>query len=111
MKYLLSLLLVLTCATAPAQPRALADLHYGDDARLRMDVYLPAQPGSGAPVIFMVHGRAWVMGDKASRGVYESKLARWLPRGLVLVSVNYRMLPQADPLEQARDVARALAWA
>jgi acetyl esterase/lipase len=27
----------------------------------------------------------------------------------VVVSTNYRMLPLADPLEQARDVGRALA--
>ena len=32
-------------------------------------------------------------------------------RGFVVVSTNYRLLPKADPLEQARDVARALAAA
>jgi acetyl esterase/lipase len=43
-----------------------------------------------------------VVGDKA---------ARWLPAGVVFVSVNYRMLPDTDPLQQARDVARAVATA
>ncbi|HEX4940092.1 MAG TPA: alpha/beta fold hydrolase, partial [Candidatus Kapabacteria bacterium] len=33
----------------------------------------------------------------------------WLPRGFILVSTNYRLLPDAAPLEQARDVARAVA--
>lgn len=110
------LLLVLAAAAlaataARAQP--LRDVAYGDDPRQRFDVYPPSGPPSAAlaPVIFMVHGGAWVVGDKAARGVVQGKLARWMPRGLALVSVNYRMLPQADPLEQARDVARALAAA
>lgn len=107
-----ALCLVFAAAGAAlAQP--LRDVAYGDDPRQRLDVYLPSgqPPDARAPVIFMVHGGAWMVGDKAARGVLQGKLARWLPRGLALVSVNYRMLPQADPLEQARDVARALAAA
>src|SRR5207247_470736 len=60
---------------------------------------------------FMVHGGAWVLGDKASPGVMENKVARWAARGYILLSVDYRMIPEADPLEQAEDVARALAAA
>ena len=37
------------------------------------------------------------------------KAGDWLPKGYVLVSTNYRLVPDADPLAQARDVARALA--
>jgi hypothetical protein len=36
-------------------------------------------------------------------------MVHWLPRGTLFMSVNYRMLPQVAPLEQARDVACALA--
>lgn len=105
--------LLLAAAGAAALAQPLRDVAYGDDPRQRMDVYLPSGqlPDARAPVIFMVHGGAWMVGDKAARGVVQGKLARWLPRGLALVSVNYRLLPQADPLEQARDVARALAQA
>lgn len=94
----------------PAGARLISDLAYGADARQRFDVYLPAQ-AKDAPVIFMVHGGAWEVGDKASGGVVGAKMARWVARGFVFVSVNYRMLPVADPLTQARDVAAALAAA
>ncbi|MDQ0008117.1 acetyl esterase/lipase [Luteibacter jiangsuensis] len=86
------------------------DIAYGNDPRQRFDVYLPPSP-RGAPVIFMVHGGAWAIGDKTNPGVVGSKAAYWLPKNYVLISVNYRLLPDAKPLDQAKDVARALATA
>lgn len=87
------------------------NIAYGADARQRFDVYAPAAGVSGAPVIFMVHGGAWRTGDKASEGVVRNKVARWVPQGYVVISTNYRLLPAADPVVQAQDVARALALA
>ena len=92
----------------PAGARALRDVAYGDDPRQRYDVYLPAQP-QRAPVILFVHGGGWANGNKDNPGVIEAKAAKWLPEGVALISTNYRMLPDTAPLEQARDVARALA--
>jgi len=86
------------------------DIAYGADALQRMDVYLPPN-AHGAPVILMVHGGAWLVGDKNAAGVTENKLTRWLPKGIIFISVNYRLSPQADPLIQAKDVALALAKA
>jgi arylformamidase len=98
----------LTAAQSPTH----RDVAYGRDPSQTLDVYAPAAtPAPGAPVIFMVHGGAWAIGDKASSHVVRHKAARWLPKGLLFISVNYRLLPKADPLEQARDVARALAFA
>ncbi|MCP1582368.1 alpha/beta hydrolase [Pseudoxanthomonas mexicana] len=92
----------------PAGARALRDVAYGDDQRQRYDVYLPAQP-QHAPVILFVHGGGWANGNKDNPGVVENKAAYWLPKGYVLVSINYRMRPDTAPIDQARDVARALA--
>jgi arylformamidase len=86
------------------------DVAYGADPLQRFDVYLPPQ-AAAAPVIVMVHGGAWEFGDKDSRGVVEAKVARWVPRGFVFISVDYRLVPAATPLEQAHDVVRALAVA
>ena len=100
--------------TLPHGTRVEQDLAYGPDAAQRMDVYRsPGAPGAGtrAPVILFVHGGAWRVGDKRHGNVVAHKVAHWLPRGTLFVSVNYRLLPQADPREQARDVARALALA
>ncbi|MBK9143061.1 MAG: alpha/beta hydrolase [Candidatus Melainabacteria bacterium] len=86
------------------------DLAYGKDPAQRIDVYIP-QGAKNAPVIFMVHGGAWMIGDKGNKGVVDNKVKRWGPQGFVFISANYRLFPAADPLEQARDVARALAFA
>ena len=92
----------------PAGTRALRDVAYGDDPRQRYDIYLPAQP-QHAPVILFVHGGGWANGNKDNPGVVENKAAYWLPKGYILISTNYRMRPDTAPLDQARDVARALA--
>ena len=86
------------------------DIAYGSDKKQKFDVYIPKQ-AKGVPVIFMVHGGAWSLGDKSSRSVIEHKVARWAPKGFIFISTNYRMLPGTDPVEQAKDVARAIAAA
>ena len=97
-------------APLPAGTRVVRDVAYGSDPRQRFDVYAPAQ-AHDAPVILMVHGGGWSRGDKAMPNVVANKVAYWVPRGVVIISVDYRMLPDTKPLEQARDVARALAIA
>lgn len=97
-------------ADLPAGARLLRDVPYGSDPRQRMDVYLPAQT-QGAPVLLLVHGGGWRHGDKAHGRLVGPKAGHWLAQGVVLVSVNYRMLPDALPDTQARDVAQALAQA
>ena len=97
------------------------DRPYGADPLQRMDVYLPAAgsaassaavaSGMRAPVIFMVHGGAWRTGDKAMSRVVQEKVARWVPKGFVFISVNYRLYPAVNVLQEAQDVAMALAAA
>lgn len=84
------------------------DVAYGSAPEQRMDVYLPAKTAK-APVIVMVHGGAWAFGSKSSRGVVDNKVDHWLPEGFIFVSVETRLQPKADPLQQAKDVAAALA--
>lgn len=101
-----TMMLALTAQTVLAGP--LRDQPYGDAPAQRFDIYAPAQ-AEGAPLILMVHGGAWARGDKAARGVVDHKAARWVARGFIVISANYRLLPEAAPIEQARDIARALA--
>src|SRR5262245_49237097 len=105
----LALAAALTAAGGPRDVRTFT-VSYGPDARQTFDVYAPIE-ATDAPVIFMVHGGAWMIGDKTNRRVVDNKVAHWVPRGFVVISANYRMLPDAGPLEQARDVARAVAAA
>ena len=84
------------------------DIAYGSDPAQRLDLYLPPRPPA-PPLIAIVGGGAWSMGDKAAPATIGAKVAHWLPLGRAVASIGYRRLPHADPLEQSRDVARALA--
>lgn len=93
----------------PAQATPwLRDVAYGQHPSQRLDVYR-AGTVSRAPVIVMVHGGAWRTGDKAAASVVDHKVARWVPKGFLFASVNYRLLPEVDAYRQAEDVARAIA--
>ena len=94
----------------PPGTRVLADIAYGPDPRQRFDVYSPPE-ARNAPVVFLVHRGGWRRGWKDHPGLIPNKAAYWLPKGYILVSTGYRLVPDADPLEQARDIARALAAA
>lgn len=109
MKSLLSCLLLALACMPLANAATTHNVAYGNDPRQQLDVYAP-DVVHAAPVILMVHGGGWRRGDKTSRGVVSNKADRWLARGLIVVSINYRMRPDADPWQQASDVARALAF-
>ena len=105
-------------AALPAGVQRIADVPYGADPAQRMDVYVPTSPTTGtnslvtsavrAPVIFMVHGGGWRYGDKAMGRVVQETVNRWVPKGFILISINYRMLPDAPVAQQERDVQAAL---
>lgn len=87
------------------------EVAYGDAPRQRLDVYAPSTAkDTPSPVLVMVHGGAWRIGDKRHGAVVNNKLSYWSARGWLFVSVNYRMLPDTDPHSQAEDVAAALAY-
>lgn len=105
--------LALAWLLAPMLPASasevLRDLAYGQAPAQRLDVYR-SEKTRGAPIIVMVHGGAWMFGDKASGGVVQPKASHWESAGYVFVSVNNRLWPAAGPLDQAKDVAAALAY-
>lgn len=87
----------------------LSDVAYGEDKKQRFDVYLPANP-QNAPIIVMVHGGAWKMGDKKSDNVVQNKMNRWVFKGIIFISLNYRLYPKATPQQQSEDVAQGLTY-
>ena len=84
-------------------------LSYGPDAKQVMDIY-PQTTSSKAPVILMVHGGGWRHGSRQSEGVVDNKLAHFGAKGYVFVSIDYRLMPEAEPNAQAEDVSRAIAY-
>ncbi len=103
-------MLALQLTPACSAEHVIRDVVYGFELGQTMDVYLPPDP-KDAPVIVMVHGGAWITGDKSNAAVYANKAAHYLPKGYIFISVNNRLVPDADPLTQADDVANALAYA
>jgi acetyl esterase/lipase len=80
-----------------------------DPVRHRLDIYLP-KGQKGFPVLFFIHGGAWMHGNKNHFGIYAA-LGRCLARhGIALVSPNYRLSPAVKHPEHVKDVARAFAW-
>jgi len=76
-----------------------------------LDVYVnePVEPSS--PVMVWVHGGGLRMGDKASSKDLASKPEYFTSKlGYILVSVNYRLLPEGMYPTNVQDVADALAW-
>ncbi len=87
----------------------LSDIAYGTHPQQRMDIYIP-QGATHAPLIVMVHGGGWRIGDKRHGNVILNKGTHYLASGAIFISVNYPMLPEATPLQQADAVAHAVAF-
>lgn len=86
------------------------NIAYGSDPLQNFNVYMPPET-SGAPVIFMVHGGGWSGGDKADTEVVQNKVAFWVPAGYIFISIDYPLVPQVNPVQQAQSVALALVYA
>lgn len=93
---------------AQHEARAKQDFSYGADQKQAIDVYFVEQP---IGMIVMLESGSWPKGDKSNAGVCRNKAAYWGQKGYLFVSVNTRLLPQADPIEQACDLSSALALA
>jgi acetyl esterase/lipase len=106
-------LLVLTLlVAAPARvaaqrtpfPDGTVEIAYGADARQRLE-FTPASR-RGAPLVLFIHGGAWSLGDMAMAG---HMAAHFHERGYAFASVDYRLVPDANPQQQAEDVAVSIA--
>ena len=87
------------------------NIPYGTENKQHFDIYYPSFHIENAPVLFMVHGGGWRIGDKAMTRVVVNKVKRWVPKGFIFISTNYRMVPDLDPIGQATDVVLAIAKA
>jgi len=75
----------------------------------KLDLYLPRDL-KDFPVLFFVHGGAWMHGDKDFFGVYSVFASAYARQGIGVVVINYRLSPAVAHPEHAKDVARAFAW-
>jgi acetyl esterase/lipase len=83
-----------------------SDLPYGDNARQRLDVYMPKAAGSH-PIVVFFYGGSWTMGKKSQYAFIGAALA---PRGYVTVIPDYRLYPEVRFPTFLKDSAQAVAW-
>jgi acetyl esterase/lipase len=74
----------------------------------KLDIYLPEKGEGPFPVIFSIHGGAFKAGDKGDGQL--KPMLEGLNRGYAVVSVNYRLSPEAVFPAQIVDVKAALRW-
>jgi acetyl esterase/lipase len=81
-----------------------------DGAQIRLSVFSPANTdrGAAAPCIYWIHGGGMVMGDRFSQ--IDIPL-EWLDEfGAVVVSVDYRLAPEATGTTLVDDCYQGLLW-
>ncbi|MEV5428102.1 alpha/beta hydrolase [Streptomyces sp. NPDC052701] len=82
----------------------------GDGAPIPLSVFSPANPGrtAAAPCVYWMHGGGMIMGDRFSQ--LDIPL-EWLDEfGAVVVSVDYRLAPEAAGTVLVDDCYRGLLW-
>jgi acetyl esterase/lipase len=74
---------------------------------LKVDMYVPAIPGTPRPCVIVIHGGGWDGGDR-------KQLPEWndwfVARGYVVAAISYRLAPQWQWPKQGDDVLTAIAW-
>ena len=95
----------------------LPDLTYttvGGFRRLKLDLYLPPGPTTGArPAIVYMHGGGWSGGTPRTTGAFENwpeVLASFAARGYVVASIQYRFSGEAPYPAAAQDAKAAVRW-
>jgi acetyl esterase/lipase len=97
----------------PPIPPTAANVSYGPHPRNVLDFW-QAKSDAPTPLVFCIHGGGWQGGDKSG---YYGAVKGFLDKGISVVTINYRLMAQANqqkvvppvkaPLE---DAARALQF-
>ncbi|MEX8547080.1 MAG: prolyl oligopeptidase family serine peptidase [Mucilaginibacter sp.] len=89
------------------------EVAYGDDARQKMDVYLPKQEKGKTPAIILIHGGSWVAGDKLNMAHWLRPLQKAFP-DYAIFNLNYRLANRqtmSNPWPaQIDDIDKAVAF-
>ena len=98
--------------TQPSVPaQTFTNVSYGTDPEQTMDVYLPTGRTDATKIIVLVHGGAWIEGDKNELTQYVSSLQQRLP-DYAIANINYRLATVAANHfpSQENDMKAALAF-
>lgn len=68
----------------------LKNLKYGKDSLNKYDLYLPERRNGKTPILVLIHGGAWVMGDKAD--FMDEWAEEFCDGNIIVANMNYRLL-------------------
>ncbi len=83
------------------------DRAFADHARLKLDVYRPAEGPDTGPVVVFVHGGSWKDGSK---DLYKFMGESLTSAGMTAVIPNYRLHPGILFPDPVVDTAKSIAW-
>ncbi|MFW5855727.1 MAG: alpha/beta hydrolase [Bacillota bacterium] len=83
------------------------DIQFGEQERLKLDIYHPHSPDKNMPVVVFFHGGGWDSNNKDVFSFVGRSLAR---QGLMVVIPNYRLAPDYKYPIQVKDAALAVKW-
>jgi acetyl esterase/lipase len=90
----------------------ISNVSYGTDAAQKMDIYLPAnRDTTSTKLMILIHGGAWIEGDKADFSPYITQLQQRIP-GYAFANINYRLYKNGQNKfpTQENDVKAAVAF-
>ena len=88
----------------------LRNIPYGPaGVRQQLDIYRPQViPEGGCPVVFQIHGGAWMIGDKKQQAL--PLMYHLASKGWICVAANYRLSPSVGFPTHLLDCKKALCW-
>lgn len=89
-----------------------ANIAYGTDERQVMDVWIPKDMDdkSPFPCVMYIHGGGWINGDKTEPFTKFKYVQTFLPEGIAIVSINYRLMGKHPFPAALQDAARAMQF-
>src|SRR5882724_10364085 len=96
-RYMLAILLSAAWSQAaeiktPCKVQSTLDVGYVPKAgdRQKLDIFRP-EGMTNRPVVLMIHGGTWMIGDKNFHGLYRDVAVSLAKEGCVVVAANYRL--------------------
>ncbi len=83
------------------------DLSYGGHPRQKLDLYVPEELNTSAPVLLYFYGGSWQSGDK---NIYRAFGEAFASKGIVTAVADYRLYPDVRYPGFVEDCAEALRF-
>ncbi|GAA4304701.1 alpha/beta hydrolase [Aestuariibaculum suncheonense] len=76
--------------------KEIINVSYGNDTNQTFDIYLPENRNSKTKTMILIHGGAWVSGDKTDMNTLITLYKKDFPN-IAIVSINYRLANETNP--------------